>query len=175
MKEQEFRKIVEENQDRVYNTCLGFMKNLEEAKDMAQEVFIHVYQNASKFKGESQWSTWIYRIAVNKCLEEIRRRGRKKRSAELKDITDPLVQDKAADFVHPGIELENQERADILFKAIEQLPEQQQTAFTLAKVEQLNHEEISKIMDKSVSSVESLIFRAKQNLKKLLEDYYGKI
>ncbi len=151
------------------------MKNTEEAKDMAQEVFIHVYQNTSKFKGESLMSTWIYRIAVNKCLEEIRRRGRQKRSAELQDVDDSVVQNKVTDFQHPGIALENKERAAVLVNAIDQLPEQQKVAFTLAKVEHLSYEEIGKIMKKSSSSVESLIFRAKQNLKKLLEDYYGKI
>ena len=79
------------------------MKNQEEAKDMSQEVFIHVYQNIGKFKGDSLLSTWIYRIAVNKCLEEIRKRGRQKRSAQLEDISDPAIQNKAPDFFHPGV------------------------------------------------------------------------
>lgn len=151
------------------------MKNEEEAKDMAQEVFIHVHQNIHKFKGESLLSTWIHRIAINKCLEEIRKKGRQKRSAHLEDISDPAIQNKAQDFFHPGIALEDKERAAILFQAIEKLPDQQQTAFTLSKVEHLSYEEIGKVMEKSLSSVESLIHRAKQNLRKLLEDYYGKI
>ncbi|MEP1094702.1 MAG: RNA polymerase sigma factor [Cyclobacteriaceae bacterium] len=175
MTENEFQTLVLENQDRVYNTCLGFMKDLEEAKDMSQDVFIHVYQNISKFKGESLLSTWIYRVAVNKCLEEIRRRGRQKRSVHLEDISDPSVQNKAPDFFHPGIALENQQRATILFDAIEKLPEQQKIAFTLAKVEHLSYEEISDVMEKSISSIESLIHRAKQNLQKILKDYYEKI
>lgn len=151
------------------------MKNGEEAKDMAQEVFIHVYQNHHKFKGESLLSTWIHRIAINKCLEEIRKKGRQKRSAHLEDISDAVVQNEVKHFEHPGVALENKERTSILFQAIEQLPEQQQTAFTLSKLEHLSYEEISKVMEKSISSVESLLHRAKQNLKKLLEDYYGKI
>lgn len=175
MTEADFRELVREHQDRVYNTCLGFMKNQQEAEDMAQEVFIHVYQQISKFKGESLLSTWIYRIAVNKCLEEIRRKGRQKRSAELADISDESVQNQAADFFHPGVELENQQRAAVLFDAIGQLPEQQQMAFTLAKVECLSYEEIGAVMEKSISSIESLIHRAKQNLRKLLKEYYEKI
>ncbi len=175
MTEEDFHQLVSENQDRVYNTCLGFMKNQEDAKDMSQEVFIHVYQHMDRFKGESLLSTWIYRITVNKCLEEIRKKGRQKRSAQLEDISDPLIQNKAPDFYHPGVVLENQQRAAILFKAIEQLPEQQQTAFTLAKVEFLTYEEIGKVMEKSVSSIESLIHRAKQNLQKILRDYYENI
>ncbi len=175
VKESDFRDIVMENQDRVYNTCLGFMKNVEEAQDMAQEVFIHVYQNIAKFKGDSKLSTWIYRITTNKCLEEIRRKSRKKRSAQLSDISDETVKNQAADFFHPGVALEDQERASILFQAIEELPDQQKVAFTLAKVEQLSYEEISKVMEKSIGSIESLLFRAKKNLQKLLTHYYETI
>lgn len=175
MKETDFRDIVSENQDRVYNTCLGFMKNEEEAKDMAQEVFIHVYQNIAKFKGDAKLSTWIYRIATNKCLEEIRKKGRKKRSAQLSDISDEVIQNQAPDFFHPGVALEDKERAVILFAAIEKLPNPQRVAFTLSKIEQLSYEEISKVMEKSISSVESLLFRAKKNLQKLLTHYYEAI
>lgn len=172
MNASEFREIVNENQDRVYNLCLGYMKNAEEAEDMAQEVFVHVYQNLKKFKGESKLSTWIYRITTNKCLEEIRKRGRQKRSAQLEDISDSMIQNKAADFFHPGIALEDQERATVLFTAIDDLPVQQKVAFVLAKVEQLSYEEISMVMEKSVSSIESLLFRAKKNLQQLLTTYY---
>ncbi|MEO9871096.1 RNA polymerase sigma factor [Ekhidna sp.] len=175
MNESDFREIVFENQDRVYNTCLGFMKNAEEAQDMAQEVFIHVYQNIAKFKGESKLSTWIYRISTNKCLEEIRKKSRQKRAGQLSDISDEVIQNKAADFFHPGVALEDQERATILFEAIEKLPDPQKVAFTLSKIEQLSYEEISKVMEKSISSIESLLFRAKKNLQKLLTHYYETI
>jgi len=170
--ELEFREIVIDNQDKVYNLCLGFMKNAEEAEDMAQEVFVHVFQQIKKFKGESKLSTWIYRITSNKCLEEIRKKSRQKRSAKLEDISDAVIQNKAADFFHPGVALEDRERAKILFEAIEKLPDQQRIAFTLAKVEQLSYEEISKVMEKSISSIESLLFRAKKNLRELLTAYY---
>lgn len=171
----DFRDIIYENQDRVYNLCLGFMKNAEEAEDMAQEVFLHVYQNIQKFKGESKLSTWIYRIASNKCLEEIRRKGRKKRAACVEDISDRAVQNQVKDFFHPGVALENQERAAVLFDAIDKLPDQQRIAFTLAKVEQLSYGEISKVMKKSLGSIESLLFRAKKNLRIFLTAYYEAI
>ena len=79
-----------------------------------------------------------------------------KRSAELDDISDITIQNKISDFSHPGIALENQQRAQILFSAIDKLPEQQRIAFTLAKVEFLSYEEIGAVMEKSVSSIESL-------------------
>ena len=76
------------------------------------------------------------------------------------------------DFNHPGIALDNKERAAVLFKAIDRLPENQKIAFTLHKVEGLSYQEISDVMKTSVSSVESLMHRAKNNLKKLLRDHY---
>ena len=76
------------------------------------------------------------------------------------------------DFHHPGVVLDQKENASVLFKAIGQLPENQRIAFTLHKVDGLSYQEVSEVMETSVSSVESLIHRAKTNLKKKLEDYY---
>ena len=101
MTESEFQTLVLENQDRVYNTCLGFMKDAEEAKDMSQEVFIHVYQNIKKFKGESLLSTWIYRITVNKCLEEMRKKGRQKRAAHLEEHFRSRYSEQSTRFLPP--------------------------------------------------------------------------
>jgi RNA polymerase sigma-70 factor (ECF subfamily) len=107
---------------------------------------------------------------VNKCIEAIRKSKAKRRhgnapNAELKD--DMLV-----NYAHPGVQLENKERAGILFFAISKLPEQQQVAYTLSKIEGLNYEEIGKVMDKTKNAVESLLHRAKQSLQKLLKTYY---
>lgn len=176
MNEQEdisdFKTIVLEYQDRVYNTCLGFLRNEEDAEDVAQEVFMEVYRSIDSFKGDAMLSTWIYRIAVNKSLEEIRKRKRKKRWAMLTSF-DPNIHDrKAVESIHPGVLIENKERAKVLFRAIDALPEQQKVAFTLFHVEGMDYETIAKTMDKSLSSVESLMHRAKVNLKKLLYQYY---
>ena len=76
--EEHFKRIVNEHQDLVFNTCLGFLKNQEETEDMTQEVFIKAYQNLDFFKGKSQLTTWLYRIAMNKCLEFISIRTGKK-------------------------------------------------------------------------------------------------
>lgn len=169
MRETEFRDLVLKYQDRVYNTCLGFLKNEEDAEDVAQEVFMQVYKSYDTFLGKSQLTTWIYRISVNKCLEELRKTKRNQNAAML-DIN--LIDKADPNFYHPGVTLENKERAAILFNAIEELPDQQQIAFTLNKVEGLSYDEIGQIMDKSLSSVESLIHRGKSRLKELLKDYY---
>lgn len=160
---------------KVYNTCIGMLQNIEDAEDVTQEIFVAIHLNVKDFKGESSLSTWIYRVSVNKCLEFIRKKNRKKRSGIFKSIFSSdgeKTLENHSDFIHPGIQLENQERAKVLFKAIELLPEHQKTAYILHKLEQVSYNEISSIMEVSLSSVESLLFRAKQNLKKHLTAYY---
>ncbi|MGZ3894632.1 MAG: RNA polymerase sigma factor [Bacteroidia bacterium] len=170
-----FRYIVETNRSLVYNTSLGILQNSSDAEDIAQEVFVQVYHSVKDFKGDCKLSTWLYRITVTKSLDFLRAKKRKKRFAFVQSLfgeesNEPLVEQ--ATFIHPGIQLENKERAGILFKAIDKLPENQKVAFTLNKVEGLSYQEIAEVMQLSVSSVESLLFRAKSNLQKLLGNYY---
>ena len=169
-----FKSIVETWQNMVYNTALGIVQNAEDAEDIAQEVFIQVHQSVSSFKGESKFSTWLYRITVTKSLDHERRKKRKKRFAFVKSIfgeqNEVLVN--PPDFHHPGVVLDNKEDAAVLFRAIAELPENQKIAFTLNKVEGLSYQEVSEVMKSTVSSVESLMHRAKNNLKKKLEDYH---
>lgn len=170
-----FKQLVDEFSSRVHNTSLGILQNAEDAEDVSQEVFIEVFQSIHQFKGDSKLSTWIYRITVIKSLEFLRRKNRKKRFAfvqSLFGLENVLPEKNHEDFYHPGIQLENKERSAILFKAIDQLPENQKTAFVLAKVENLSYAEISEVMKITLSSVESLMFRAKQNLQKQLSKYY---
>ncbi len=174
--ESAFKVIVETRKDLVFNTALGLLQNAEDAEDITQEVFIKVYESVHQFKGESAFSTWLYKIAVTKSLELIRSRKRKKRFAFITGIlgeNNELRHD-PPEFNHPGVQLDNRERAATLFKAIAKLPENQRVAFTLHKVEGIPYQEISEIMQLTISAVESLIHRAKNNLRKDLEIYYQK-
>jgi RNA polymerase sigma-70 factor (ECF subfamily) len=174
--ESAFKIIVETRKDLVFNTALGLLQNAEDAEDITQEVFIKVYESVHQFKGESAFSTWLYKIAVTKSLELIRSRKRKKRFAFITGIlgeNNELRHD-PPEFHHPGVLLDNRERAATLFTAIAKLPENQRVAFTLHKVEGIPYQEISEIMQLSISAVESLIHRAKNNLRKDLEIYYQK-
>lgn len=173
--EKAFGFLVELFSQKVYNTCIGMLQNMEDAQDVTQEIFIAIHLNCKEFKEEASLSTWIYRISVNKCLGFIRKKNRKKRSGIFKSIFPPtgeIEMNNHSDFIHPGIQLENKERAIVLFKAINLLPEQQKTAFILHKLEQVSYNEIAEIMELSLSAVESLLFRAKQNLRKHLSVYY---
>jgi RNA polymerase sigma factor (sigma-70 family) len=169
-----FKALVANYQDMVYNTALGVVQNSEDAEDVTQEVFIQVYRSIDQFKGDARLSTWIYRITTTKALDHIRSRRRKKRFAFITSLfgpNDELIHE-PADFQHPGVTLDRKEQAALLFKMIEQLPDNQRIAFTLHKTEELSYQEIADVMKLSVSAVESLLFRARQNLRKLLEKYY---
>lgn len=175
--ESAFRYLVDSYQTKVYNTVLAIVQNSEEAEDVAQEVFMEVYESVEKFRGDSKLSSWVYRIATTKALEAYRKRKTQKRwggfLSSLFGENNEVVHE-PADFIHPGILLENKERSMILFKAINKLADNQKIAFTLHHVEGLSYQEITEVMRLSLSSVESLLFRAKTNLKALLKDYYAK-
>ena len=175
--ESAFKELVDTFQEKVLNTCLGFVPNRHDAEDIVQEVFIEVFRSVEKFRGDSKLSTWIYRITTTKCLEHIRGKKRLKRQAFFKSLigmSEKADRIAAFDFDHPGILLENKERAEKLFEAIDKLPDNQRIAFTLHKIEGLSYKEITEIMELSLSSIESLMFRAKKNLKKYLHDFYTK-
>ena len=170
-----FKQIVDTSQGLVYNTAIGIVQTPEDAEDVTQEVFVQLYESIHSFKGESKLSTWLYRITTSKALDHIRRKKRKKRFAFVQQLfgenNEVVIQ--PPDFHHPGVVLDNKESAAALFRAIEKLPENQKTAFVLNKVEGLNYQEISEVMKTTVSSVESLLHRAKNNLRKWLQDHYN--
>ncbi|MEP6673517.1 MAG: RNA polymerase sigma factor [Ferruginibacter sp.] len=169
-----FRRIVDQWQDMVYNTVVGIVQNEDDADDITQEVFIQVYQSVHSFKGESKFSTWLYRISVTKALDHEKKKKRKKRFAFVQSLfgnaSDEAIH--PPDFHHPGVIMENKERSGELFKALKQIPDNQRIAFTLHKLEGLSYQEIAAIMNTTLNAVESLMGRAKGNLKKILRTYY---
>lgn len=168
----EFEELYLQFKDKVFNTALSYLQNTEDAEELTQDVFVEVYQSISKFQFRSSVSTWIYRITVNKSLDFIKYKNRKKRFGSIVSIFDASSSkhiEQQSDFIHPGVQLEQRENSKILFKAIQQLPEKQQTAFILSKLEGLGNKEISAILEQSVGAVESLLSRAKENLRKELK------
>lgn len=175
-KEAAFSRLLDDYQQKVFGTCISFIPNKEDAEDVAQEVFLEVFKSIHKFKGDSKLSTWIYKIATNKCLEFIRKKNTKKRFAFMQTIMgNEIPIDKTSYFTevnHPGILLENKEKSAIIFRAINTLPESQRVIFTLAKIDGKSYQEIVEITGKSLSSVESIMFRAKKGLQQKLERFY---
>lgn len=134
-----------------------------------------VHGKLSGFKAESELKTWIYRITINHCLDFIKAKKRQKRFGFHLFIHTDVKEDSAvfSGFDHPGIQLENKEATERIFKCINRLPERQKTALLLKSMEGLSQKEIAEVMDQSVKSVESLLSRAKSNLRTELDRSEG--
>jgi len=156
----------------VYSIALNYLHNKEDAEEVTQDVFIKVHQKLKSFRADSTTKTWIYRITVNQSLDYLKAKKSKKGSVLSK--SEDLSKITKANFEHPGLLLEKKEQASLLFECIDTLADQQKTAFLLSKMDGLKQEEIAKIMDKSISGIESLIFRAKQNLRKIIASKWDK-
>jgi len=168
-----FESIYNDYKDIIYNLCCRYLYNKDEAEDACHDIFIKIYKSIGSFKGESKISTWIYRLTINHCLNCLRRKK------IIKFITFENfieVEKHDNDILNDNFwgEYDKTEQSKLLHKAIEKLPEKQKTALILNKFEDLSYQEIAKVMDTTISSVESLIFRAKQNLSKQLLKYLKK-
>jgi len=160
---------------KVYSTILSYTKNEEDAEELLQDVFVTLFDSANKFKNDASVSTWIYRIAVNKCLDFLRRMNSQKRKGIFssffsKDSGETIIE--PIDFVHPGVKLENAEDAKLLFRVLDELTENQKTVFILTQIDGLPQQEVADIMKLSRKSVESLLQRAKASMREKLETFY---
>jgi RNA polymerase sigma-70 factor (ECF subfamily) len=171
-----FRDLVQQYQSLVYKVCFNLLRQSEDAEDIAQDVFIEVFESIHQFKNLSKLSTWLYRIAINKSLNHLRKVKRKNLVDSIEGFftnsKSPAldIEDKSAsDSPHS---IDYVERSNVLQSAIDSLPENQRIAFTLNKFDELSYQEITKIMELSLASVESLIHRAKISLQKKLINYY---
>ena len=175
-KDELFKRLVAEHQEVVLNTCYRFVFNREDAEDLAQDVFVEVFRSLEQFREESKLSTWIYRIAVTKSLDHLRRLNRKKRFSSLKrmiGITDPTDNIAAPSRDNPAEAFAGNEQGRILQDALDSLPESQKTAFLLSKQEGYSNQEIADILKTSIPAIESLVHRAKKKLHDKLYAYYA--
>jgi RNA polymerase sigma-70 factor (ECF subfamily) len=150
----------------VFNLALQYVQNESDAEEITQDVFLATHKSLDKFRNEANYSTWIYRITINKPLDFLKAKKRKKRFFW---FTDELNENDSIEFNHPGVLMENQEETAFIFSCINELPDNQKTALILNKIEQLHIAEIAGIMEVSVKAVESLVQRAKANLSKKIE------
>lgn len=157
-----FRQLYDSYVELVFNTALSYTKNYEDAQEVTQDVFSKVFLKATHFKGNSTVKTWIYRIVVNTSLNFIKKKKR------LKVNSVEELDNKVPDFVHPGVLMENKEKATILYAAIGRLNTNQETAFILSYIEGLPRQEVADIMEMSLKAIESLLQRAKTNLRDIL-------
>ncbi len=172
--EEAFRQLIAVHGRGIFNLCLGMIPNREDAEELTQDVFIEAYKHIGSFREGSTLKTWLFRIALNKCYDHIKYSKRKKRYGIMQPLYDkddnPI--ELPSNFQHPGIAIENKEHAKALYGALNTLPENQRTAFTLYEMQGLDYKQIADTMAVSVSAVESLLSRARGGLRKKLQDYY---
>ena len=149
--EDTFRFLISKYHLNIFKVCMGFLHHKEDAEDVAQEVFIEVFHSVKNFKAESKLSTWIYRIAVTKSLDVLQKRKTRRLFNDLQRMVN--LKALLFDSSDPHRKLETKENANILFKTVNNLPENQRIAYTLAKYDELSYEEIAHIMNTSLSSV----------------------
>ena len=153
-------------QDKILNICFRFLLHQHDAEDVAQDVFVEVFNSIAKFKSESKLSTWIFRIAVTKSLDELKKRKRKKRITSFGRLLGlEQIAEIVAGIERPDKTLIENERYGIVLSALNELPESQRIALTLSKIDGYTSAEIAEIMATSITAVESLIYRARKQLK----------
>ena len=168
-----FDAIYHEHKGLVFNLALNYVQNTQDAEEITQDVFVSAYKALASFRKESKVSTWLYRITINKSLDLIKKRKRKKRfgfvTSLFFDNTNDIKFDQPS-FDHPGVQLEHKEAIENIFKHINTLPPNQKTALILSKLEGKSQAEISVIMETSVKAVDALVQRAKKGLSKRLNN-----
>jgi RNA polymerase sigma-70 factor (ECF subfamily) len=169
-----FETLVTRHQTPVLNLIYRFLGDRAQAKDLAQEVFLRVWQTAKTYEPKAKFTTWIYRIGTNLCLNELKAARRRKwfpfyRSQE---GTDNAIEDTYPDD-SPTAEdlLLAKERTRQVSEALQSLPANQRLALVLKRYDDLPYEEIARIMGCSVSAVESLLVRAKKALREKLKKF----
>ena len=170
-----FATLVEKYQQPVMNFVRRTLRDETEAEDLAQNVFLQVYKSASRYVSTAKFSTWLFTIARNLCLNEIRRRSR--HPTESLDATHPESEDQ------PLHQFEDKKTASApesllqrelegkIAQALAELPENQRTALLLCRQDELSYEEIAEVLDCSLSATKSLIHRGRETLKEKLKPY----
>src|SRR5215471_16857517 len=157
------------------NVVYRMLRDATEAEDLAQNVFVQVYKSAHRYRISAKFSTWLFTIARNLCLNEIRRRSR--HPAESLDVPhpeqegQPLHQFEDKKTFAPPESLLHRELEQKIAEALADLPENQRTAILLCRQEEMSYEEIAEVLGCSVSATKSLIHRGREVLKQRLKPY----
>jgi len=159
-------RLVDRYQRAVFSTILRYLGSSTDVEDLAQDVFASVWQNARRFEGRSKFSTWLYRIVVNRCLKHRRKHRIAVESLDEAGEEAPVPEQLTVEF---NQRFEQERKSRIVNQAISELPERQRLALILTRFEGKSYQEAGEIMGVSLAAIESLVLRAKENLAKRLE------
>jgi RNA polymerase sigma-70 factor, ECF subfamily len=161
-----FEELVRKNEDRIYNLCSYMLRDISDAQDAAQDTFIKAYKGLKDFNPEASLSTWLYRIAVNTCLDH-----------QKKSRHDPLEGEVLSEeFLSyepsPEDQYQSKKTTETIQTALQKLPEKLRSAIVLREIEELTYEEIALVLETSVGTVKSRISRARDELRVI---FHGKL
>ena len=156
-----FDEIMIRYERQIYRVCYRFVENRDDAMDLAQEVFIKAFEHLSTFRRESSLKTWLYRIAMNHCINHV-----KKHSQEFVEVSEYTGKIPAS----TQVQLEDREQREHFRRMVKRLPPKQKAILELRINEQLSYEEIAKMSGRSVSTIKASVFFALEKLRKLVKD-----
>lgn len=156
-----FDELVRRHSIKIHDLCYKILRNYDDARDMAQETFIKAYRKITKFDGRSQFSTWLYRIAVNNCLNYLK----KQRPTE--EIYDEILSSGKDD---PVERYRNKKLREMIYEAVEKLPTVQRAVFTLRTLEDMSYQEVSNILKKPISTIKVNHHLAVKNLRNHMKE-----
>jgi len=172
-----FAQLVQRYEAQVYTMSMRMLSNREDARDLAQEVFLTVYQGLDRFRGEAQFRTWLYRVTLNRCRDEIRRRGTVKHTRPLSldglaansddergAAVEPATREPSPEAAARGRETER-----LVNAAIERLPDELREALLLRDTQDLAYDQIASVLDLPVGTVRSRLNRARTRLAEMLQ------
>ena len=168
-----YRGLVERYEQRIYNVVYGMVRNQEDARDLAQDTFIKAYNNLHRFRLESSFYTWLYRIAMNVCIDFHRRR-KLRRTEEFDEGIAARGSDGTIDPMHrkldPGKDLERKQLREKIMAAMDELPEDQKQIIVLREIDGMSYKEIAEVLDIPEGTVMSRLFYARKKLQAALKD-----
>ena len=165
-----FAQLMRDNEKRIYNLTLRMTENPEDAMDLAQEAFLNAWRGLKFFKGDSAFSTWVYRLASNACIDHLRRKKRRQdidlpMPADEEDDSQPDIPDER---FQPEQELERQELRRAVANGLEQLSDEHRQVLVMREINGLSYQEIADVLDLEAGTVKSRIARARNSLRKIL-------
>ena len=164
-----FAVLVDRYKDMIFTLAVKMLKNREEAEEVAQDTFIKIYNSLSKFKGDSKFSTWIYKIAYNTCLDRLKKNKKEENNISIDEFSAHLI--KTMDNALSA--LEEKERKQTIQNCLNLLPSDDSFLLTLFYFEDQNLEEISKVMSITANHVKVKLFRSRQKLAVILKKQLG--
>ncbi|HLQ67336.1 MAG TPA: sigma-70 family RNA polymerase sigma factor [Candidatus Limnocylindrales bacterium] len=172
--ERAFGELVTRYESKVYSLAMKMLRNPEDAEDVLQETFLRAYRGLKSFKGNSTFSTWIYRITANSALMRLRKKQLPQVSIEDSDERETPIA--IADWAPgPAEQLLNQEMQRVMDEAIESLPHEFRQVFILRDVEEMSNSDVAEILDLSVAAVKSRLHRARLKVRNRLAQYFSEI